>query len=251
MDFEVPVEELFQEWRATGREELREQIIQQALPLAFRLARRFAYRGEPLEDLEGQAMLGLIKAVDRYDPQSQVKFITYATHTIMGELRRYFRDHGWAIKVPRRLQDLVLEIREAEQELEQTLGRSPTVAELADALQVREEDILNALEASSGYTTLSWEGELSPEEEEEEGSSLGDFIGAEDDSLERYLTRQALLEAVKHLEERERYIIERRYLLDEASQAEVAKELGISQMHVSRLERRAIEKIRRFLQEGE
>jgi len=240
-----PVETLFQEWKRTRQPDLRERLIHQHLNLVRFLARKFASKGEPLEDLIQVGTIGLINAVDRFDAERGVRFATYATPTIVGEIKRYFRDHGWAIKVPRHLQELNLAAGKAMENLTHTLKRSPTVKEIAGAIGASEEEALEALELGHLYEPVSLEGEMGSEETETE-ATLSDYLGQEDISLERLALKQRLDQAVSRLSERERSIIDLRFYRG-LPQTEVAKRLGISQMHVSRLQNRALSRLRQML----
>lgn len=238
----------FRRLRRTGDEALRNQLIERHLPLVKTLARKFDNRGEPLEDLIQQGTIGLIHAVDRYDPERGSKFATYATTTIVGEIRRYFRDHRWTLKVPRRLQELHLMVNRAVEALTQRLGHSPRIEDIAREVGASEEDILAAMEMGQAYEVISLEGDLYPEEGESSGRVV-DGLGAVDQSLENYERSALLQEALATLEPRERRIIEYRFF-EGLSQAEVAETEGISQMHVSRLQRRALAKLREFMERG-
>lgn len=240
-----PVEALFQEWKRTRDPELRERLIHQHLNLVRFLARKFASKGEPLEDLIQVGTVGLINAVDRFDPERGVRFATYATPTVVGEIKRYFRDHGWAIKVPRHLQELNLAANKAMENLTHTLDRSPTVKEIAAAISASEEETLEALELGHLYEPVSLEREMGSDETETE-VTLSDYLGQEDISLERLALKQRLEQAVNRLSERERSIIDLRFYRG-LPQTEVAKRLGISQMHVSRLQNRALARLRQMI----
>ncbi|HEY9410509.1 MAG TPA: RNA polymerase sigma factor SigF [Jiangellaceae bacterium] len=213
------------------RGQTRNRLATIHLPLAEHLARRFTGRGEPYEDLVQVATIGLIKAIDRYDPHRGVEFSTYATPTILGEIKRWFRDKGWAIRVPRRLQELRLSISAITTQLTQDLGRSPTVAELAKSLQVSEDEVLEALESATAYSTLSLDA---PEPGDTSGQSTIDTLGAEDAALEGVENREALSRLLAGLPERERRIVMLRFF-GGMTQSQIAAEIGISQMHVSRL----------------
>jgi RNA polymerase sigma-B factor len=207
--------------------------------LAEYLARRFANRGEPLDDLVQVASLGLIKAVDRFDPTREVAFSTYATHTIVGELKRHFRDKGWAVRAPRRMQELYLSLGKVVAALGQELGRSPTIAELAAEVQVSEEEVLEALEAGQAYRSTSLDAPAGTEE----GETLGARLGGEDPSLEDAESRATLSPLLGQLGRRERLILHLRFF-DGLTQSEIANRLGISQMHVSRLLARSVSQLR-------
>jgi len=217
----------------------REQLVAAHLGLAEYLARRFANRGEPLDDLVQVASLGLIKAVDRFDPERGVEFSTYATHTIVGELKRHFRDKGWAIRAPRRMQELYLRLGKVVGTLGQELGRSPTIAELAAEVKVSEEEVLEALEAGQAYRSTSLDAPAG----NEEGETLGTRLGDEDPSLENAESRATLSPLLAQLAPRERLILHLRFF-EGLTQSEIATRLGISQMHVSRLLARSVAQLR-------
>jgi len=216
----------------------REQLVSAHLPLAEYLARRFANRGEPLEDLVQVASIGLVKAVDRFDPARGVEFSTYATHTIVGELKRHFRDKAWSVKAPRRMQELYLRLGNAVAGLGQELGRSPTIAELATELSVSEEEVLEALEAGHAYRSASLDAPAG-----EDGDALGAQLGAEDPSLEDAERRATLSPLLAKLPPRERLIVYLRFF-ENLTQSEIAERLGLSQMHVSRLLARSVAELR-------
>lgn len=217
----------------------REQLVAAHLGLAEYLARRFANRGEPLDDLVQVASLGLIKAVDRFDPERGVEFSTYATHTIVGELKRHFRDKGWAIRAPRRMQELYLRLGKVVGALGQELGRSPTIAELAAEVKVSEEEVLEALEAGQAYRSTSLDAPTA----NEEGETLGTRLGGDDPSLEDAESRATLSPLLAQLPQRERLILHLRFF-EGLTQSEIAVRLGISQMHVSRLLARSVAQLR-------
>lgn len=227
------------------RAEARDALATLHLPLAEHLARRFVGRGEPYEDLVQVATIGLIKAIDRYDPERGVEFSTFATPTILGEIKRWFRDKGWAIRIPRRLQELRISISSVSTDLTQQLGRSPTVAELAKALGVNDDDILEALESGSAYSMLSLDS-VGPAEDDH--LDAYETIGEDDAALERVENREALAAVLAQLPERERRIVRLRFFRG-MTQSQIASEVGISQMHVSRLLSRSLAKLRHCLTE--
>jgi RNA polymerase sigma-B factor len=226
--------ELFTRLRATGDPVLRERLIEDHLWLARHLARRFAGRGEPSEDLVQVASFALVNAVDRFDTDQNVRFSTFAMPTILGELRRHFRDRTWSMRVSRRLKDLHLELRSATEHLTHELGRSPTIDELADALDTSPEDVLEALEAGAAYRTASID-QGPPGAEHDEG-----IVPAEDhEELETTSERVDVNEALQTLSHRDRRVIYLRYHLD-LTQSEIAEEVGVSQVHVSRILRSSL-----------
>jgi RNA polymerase sigma-B factor len=208
------------------------------------LARRFQNRGEPLEDIVQVGFLGLIKAIDRFDPSLGNEFTTFATPTILGEIKRYFRDKGWAIRFPRRLQELYQQVVRVNEEMKNQLGRQPSMAEVAERLGVEQDDVLEAMEMSSAFTPISIDATTGGDDDD--GRQLSEAVGGEDPNLDRVEMRQVLDRAMQNLNERERRIMIMRFF-DEMSQSEVAKRLGISQMHVSRLQRAALEHLREHL----
>ncbi len=213
------------------RPRIRERLIELYLPLAEYLARRFRNRGEPLDDLVQVANLGLIKSVDGYDVSRGAAFTSYAIPMIVGELKRYFRDKGWDVRVPRRLQELRLEITKATADLSQQLGRSPTVSDIATHLGVTEEDVIEGLDSGHAYRALSLHAPVAGEEATTE---LADLLGDLDPDMQGVEDREALRPLIAKLPKREQRIIAMRFF-GNMTQSQIAAELGISQMHVSRL----------------
>jgi RNA polymerase sigma-B factor len=216
------------EFARTRDPALRDRLISDNIGLARRLAHRFAHRGQPYDDLAQVASIALIKAVDRFDPGRNVAFSTFATGTIVGELKRHFRDRGWAVRAPRRIQELYLEMGAITETLSHQLGRSPTVAEVAEVAGCSEEAILEAMEAGQGYRSSSLDapgtGNL----------TLGDRLATEDTSTALVEDRSVLGPALASLPERSRLIVKLRFV-DGLTQSEIADRVGVSQMHVSRL----------------
>jgi RNA polymerase sigma-B factor len=225
-----------------SRPALRDQAIRAWLPMAERLARRYANRGVPTDDLVQTATVGLIKAVDRFVDGHGAGFVGYAIPTILGELKRHFRDQAWMIRVPRRLQELRLAITAANAELTQTLSRSPTVADIATHLGLTEESILEGLEGAQAYRTVS----LSAPMYSDGTRVLSDTLGEDDDALAHAEARIALAPAMRSLDEREREILTLRFY-GNLTQSDIAQQMGISQMHVSRLISRGLSTLRRRL----
>jgi RNA polymerase sigma-B factor len=219
---------MFAELARTGDSQLRSQLVEAHLGLAEHLARRFVYRGEAYDDLVQVASIALIKSVDRFDPDREVEFSTFATKTILGELKRHFRDKGWAIRAPRRLQELYLHLNQSVASLSQTLGRSPTIAELAADTGTSEEQVLEALEAGQSYRSTSLDS-AGPDEE-----GLGSRLGVEAEGIGVAEWRTVLEPHVRALPAREQAILRLRFV-DGLTQSEIAKRIGLSQMHVSRL----------------
>jgi RNA polymerase sigma-B factor len=225
-----------------ARRALRDQAIEAWLPMAKRLARRYADRGEPLDDLLQTATVGLIKAVDRYDPERGEVFAGYAIPTILGEIRRHFRDHGWVIRVPRRLQEMRLAIGDANSALAHALGRPPTVTDIAAYLRVSEEEVLEGLEGARAYSATS----LSTPAGVDGNLELGDTLGGDDHGYELTDMHLALRPALDCLTERQRRIVTMRFYGNQ-TQSQIAEQIGISQMHVSRLLSAALAKLRTHL----
>ncbi|MGA7354781.1 MAG: SigB/SigF/SigG family RNA polymerase sigma factor [Candidatus Cybelea sp.] len=228
-------------------EDLREELVVLHLNLVRFLAIRFANRGEPIDDLVQVGTVGLLKAIDRFELERGVEFTTYATPTIVGEIKRYFRDKGWAVKVPRRLQELNLAVNRAGDKLAIDLGRSPTVAELAEHLSAGEDEILEAQELGQAYNLLSLDSEVSGENDKK-SQTLADTVGVSDAGLALLEDRANLERAFHVLTGRERVIIYLRFY-ESVSQTEIAKRLNVSQMHVSRLQAKALDKLRAVLAE--
>jgi RNA polymerase sigma-B factor len=233
---------LFKELRTSGDPQVRDELAQLHLPLVEYLAKRFKDRGEPLDDLIQVGSVGLLKAIDRFDLEREVEFSTYATPTIVGELKRYFRDKGWAIRVPRRLQELSLRLNKLVAQLTQDLGRAPTVPELARAAGVSEDEVLEALESGQAYSTTSLDA---PSGDDDDAPMRGDRIGEEDLRLDNLEYFASLAPLIEQLPERERTILYLRFFKG-MTQSKIADHIGISQMHVSRLLTRILE----FLREG-
>ena len=232
----------FAEYRRTGDRRLRDALVEDHVPLAQFLARRFAHRGEPHEDLVQVALLGLLKAVDRFDPERGLQFSTFATPTIVGEVKRHFRDKGWAMRVPRRVQELHLQLARVVGGLSQELGRSPTVAEIAAHVGGSEEEVLEAMEAGGMYRLTSLD---SPAATSEEGADLASMLGEHDPDFDRVENQVELSELLAGLPEREQTIVYLRFFKG-LTQSEIAAQVGISQMHVSRLLARSLELLREY-----
>jgi len=227
------------------RAELRRQAIEDCIPFAQRLARRFRDRGEPGDDLSQVAMVGLVNAVDGYDPTRGCEFAGYATPTIVGEIRRYFRDKGWRIKVPRRLQELRLQVNRARMELSQIQGGEPTTTELARYLDVPESDVVEAIDVGRLYHPLSLSAPAGPDTD----LDMADPLGAEDPGMVAVDNRESVKPLLATLPERERKILTMRFFRD-MTQSQIAAELGISQMHVSRLLTQTLGNLRAALGEA-
>jgi len=229
----------FHDYATTRERALRDDLVTAHMGLAEYLARRFTNRGEPLDDLIQVAALGLLKAVDRFDPDRGLEFSTYATPTIVGELKRHFRDKGWAVRVPRRVQELHLRLGSVVSTLSQELGRSPTIGEIAQSAAVSEEEVLEAIEAGHAYRFTSLDAPAGNDEE----MSLSTELGAEDQGLIDSEHRVTLSPLIAQFPPRERMILHLRFF-EGLTQSEIASRLGISQMHVSRLLARALAQLR-------
>lgn len=222
----------------------RDQALVELMPLVRALASRYAGRGEPLEDLVQVGALGLIKAVDRFDVDRGVEFSSYAVPTIVGEIRRHFRDKAWAMHVPRRLKELSVRLSRVLDELTIELGRSPTIAELADATASDEEDVIDALDSAHAYSTYSLSTPFEPGGDD----TLADRLGTDESGYEEVDDDSLVAYGLDALDERERRIVELRFF-GEMTQSQIAAEIGISQMHVSRLLRRALATMRGRIEE--
>jgi RNA polymerase sigma-B factor len=222
----------------------REQLAREFLPLAEYFARRFSGRGEPVDDLTQTASLGLLNAIDRFDPERGVPFSTYAAATIVGELKRHFRDRGWALRVPRNVQETAILVNRTVSGLWQEMGRAPTVREIATTADIGEDDVLEALDALQAYTTDSLDAPTA-----DATSTTAESIGEEDRSYEVSEEWLSLAPALRDLPERERSILYLRFF-EGRTQTEIAEEMGISQMHVSRLVSQSLEKLRQKASEA-
>lgn len=240
------IKQLFQVLRETGDQQVRDELISLNIHLVEYLARKFSNRGEPLEDLLQVGFIGLIKAIDRYDLDRGVEFSTYATPTIVGELKRYFRDKGWAIRVPRRLQMRDVELNQAIDHLTQEFHRSPTLQEVANYLDISLEEVVEILESSYATNYLSLDN-IYMNDQEDRGFCLLDYLGGEDDDFSLAEDRDTLAKLISHLTDREQKVIYMRFFRG-MTQIEIARELDISQMHVSRLLRKILEKLRGDIQ---
>ncbi|NUP62300.1 MAG: SigB/SigF/SigG family RNA polymerase sigma factor [Nonomuraea sp.] len=248
---EMTAEDLLAEMAREGtpdshRERLRERIVEMHRPLAMEIARRYRYRGEPLEDLLQAAYVGLMKAVNGFDPSLGHAFRGYAVVTMTGEVKRHFRDRTWAIRVPRLYQERRSELNRLVADLSQDLGRSPTVSELAAKMNISEEDVLLTLDASAAYSTLSLDAPLGTDDD---AASLGDVIPEDDDTLSTMVDREAVKPLIDALPSREKHILLLRFF-GNMTQAEIAAEFGISQMHVSRILRKVLDQLRNDLLVG-
>ncbi len=242
---EDDAETLFAHYSETKDLKVRDRLVLMHQNLVRFLAGKFMNRGEPIEDLVQVGTIGLINAIDRFDPERGTKFSTYATPTIVGEIRRHFRDKAWSLKVPRRLQELNLAANKAAENLSQKLGRVPTIQEISQAVGASEEETLEAIELGNAYDTVSLDSKLAYESESAP-LSLAEFVGDTDGSLDNLERYGDLNQAMDCLDARERSIIYLRFFRD-MSQTEVAKKLSISQMHVSRLQQKALRRLKELL----
>ena len=233
---------LLRRYHVEGDLAAREQLIEQYMSLVRSLARRYSYRGEQLDDLVQIGAIGLIKAIDRFDVERGVELTTYATPNIIGEIKRHFRDKGWSVRVPRGLQELNVQLSKLIEEKTVEFGRSPTIPELAKAAGAEEEEVLEALESGRAYSSVSLSTGSGGQDDEGELDPL-ESLGAEEPQYEVSEDRAVLAPGFRVLDERERRILHLRFFKG-LTQSQIAQQVGISQMHVSRLIRRALEKIR-------
>jgi RNA polymerase sigma-B factor len=238
---EVPSAQLFERWRRHEDRGARDELIERFLPLARKLARRYAQSSEPYEDLVQVASLGLVKAVERFDPGRGFAFSSFAVPTIVGELKRYFRDTAWALHVDRGAQEKARKLTEAQQRLSSRSGRMPTVDELAQFLEMTQEEVLDGLQTAEAYGAVSLDAPLSGEDDEE--ATRLEAIGERDERLELVDDHATIFAAARHLPSREREILYLRFGED-LTQSEIADEVGVSQMQVSRLLRRSLNRLR-------
>ena len=225
-------------------ERQRERIVERCLPLADHIARRFDGRGEPREDLVQVARVGLVNAINRFDVETGSDFVSFAVPTIMGEVRRHFRDNSWSVKVPRRLKELHLRLGAATAELSQRLGRAPTASELAEELDMDREEVIEGLVAGSSYNTLSID---SGGGGDEDAPAIVDTLGDVDDGLDQIENRETLRPLLAQLPERERTVLLLRFF-ESMTQTQIAERVGVSQMHVSRLLAKSLARLRDQLQ---
>lgn len=240
--------QLFQRLRQPGlddaeRQRIRDELVELHLPLVEYLARRFRNRGESCEDLVQVATIGLLKSIDRFDVSREVEFSTYATPTIVGEIKRHFRDKGWAVRVPRRLQELKLSLGKAAADLSQRQGRAPTVSELAEHMEISEDEVIEGLESAQAYSAVSLDA---PDNADEDAPSIADSLGSSDDAFEGVEYRESLKPLLDQLPARDKRILMLRFFGNK-TQSDIAAELGISQMHVSRLLSRTLKRLREDL----
>jgi RNA polymerase sigma-B factor len=234
--------ELFLRYR-DGDAQAREQLVERFLPLARQLARRYQRASEPLDDLLQVASMGLIKAIDRFDADRDIAFSSYAVPTILGEIKRHFRDRTWAVRVPRDLQELTLKVDRAVGELSEELHRQPSVAEIGEAVGADEENVLEALQAGGAYRAVSFEAPRGTSDGEEDVTTLGDSIGVDETGFDRAEERATLARLLASVSPRERDVLRMRFEQD-MTQAEIGAVIGVSQMQVSRVIRQALARLR-------
>jgi RNA polymerase sigma-B factor len=232
---------LFLRWQRQGDQAAREALIQQFMPLARSLARRYRRSSEPFEDLLQVASMGLLQAIDRFDPDRGHPFPAFAVPTILGEMRRYFRDCGWPVHLPRAMQERALKVRVTQDRFTNERGHAPTVGQLAEYLELDIEQVVDALQAVQAYQTLSLD--TPPPEAEREGIAFGDATGREDECYELIELGATIAVALEHLPARERHVLHMHFVED-LTQAEIAARIGVSQMQVSRLLRRSLDTLR-------
>jgi RNA polymerase sigma-B factor len=237
---DVPTQELFRRWQAHRDQNAREALVRQYLPLARKLARRYRGAREPLDDLEQVASLGLVKAIDRYDSSRGIGFQHFAVPTILGELKRYFRDSGWAVHMPRGIQELALQVAAAERQLAAKTGREPTYNEVAEFLEISVQEVLEAAEASAAHHAVSFD---TPHDDGDgEAGTLGDSIGEIDERYDLVALTASIAPAAKRLSERDRRVLALRFVEDR-TQSEIADEVGVSQMQISRILGKALRQL--------
>lgn len=228
---------------------VREELVERFMPLARRLASRYAGGAEPFDDLVQVASVGLVKAIDRFDPERGTAFSTFAVPTILGELKRHFRDRGWSVHVPRDVQERILKVERATSELPSKLGRTPTIQDIAKRIEATDEEVLEAMHASQGHHAISLDATSTMGDGDEPGP-LRDRIGAEDLSFETVEYGEAIGPVLDEISERDRKVLHLRFVED-LTQSEIAEQVGVSQMHVSRILRATIEKLRQRIPEEE
>ena len=232
---------LLERYHRDGDTTAREALVTRFLPLARQLARRYQRGGEQLDDLVQVASLGLLKAIDRFDPARETAFSSFAVPTILGELKRHFRDKGWSVRVPRDLQELAVKVEKVGEEMSRELGRAPTPAELAERTGTTQEQVLEAREASAAYRAVSLDRPRT--DEDEEGESYADAVGAEDPGYHVAEDAATIERLMRVLSDREREVLRLRFAED-LTQSEIGERVGVSQMHVSRLIRQSVARLR-------
>jgi RNA polymerase sigma-B factor len=240
--------ELFVRWQRSHDQRAREELVDRFMPLARNLARRYAGAREPFDDLLQVASLGLVKAIDRFDVDRGAAFSSFAVPTILGELKRYFRDLGWSVHVPRGAQEQALKVQEAHERLTTKTGRPPAVSELAEYLELSVEDVLDALETAAAHHATSLDAPR--EDRDDESGSLVDLFGEEDRRYELVDQSATISVAARQLSARERRVLALRFIND-MTQTQIAREIGVSQMQVSRILRRALTRVRELTDNAE
>ena len=223
----------------------REAIVERSLPIADHIARRFSNRGEPLDDLVQAARVGLVNAVNRFDVETGSEFLSFAVPTMMGEVRRHFRDYGWAVKVPRRLKDLQRQLVQAREELSQRLGRAPTAAEIADHLGIDRELVAEGVIAGSSYSTLSTDTQAGPDDQY---TPVGETLGDVDPNLDAVIDLETVRPLIAAMPDRQRTVLMLRFF-ENLTQTQIAERIGCSQMHISRLLAQALRTLRNQVRE--
>ncbi len=241
------VKKLFIEFKKTQDKSIRDQLVKENLYIAEILAKKYVGRGIEYDDLFQVASIGLIYAIDRYDVDKGYEFSSYATPTIVGEIKKYFRDKGWAIRVPRRIQELNKKVNDAKIHLSQTMQKSPTIEDIADFLGIEKEEVLEVLEGAKVYVPQSLDQSLDTSSDDRE-TNLSDLIGEEDKYMIQFEDRDLINRCMKDLNEVERKILLGRYF-DNKTQIIIAEELNISQMTVSRMEKKILKKFKESLKE--
>jgi len=236
--------ELFQRWQRRGDRRARAELVERFLPLARKLARRYQGAREPLDDLMQVASLGLVKAIDRFDYERGTAFSSFAVPTIVGELKRYFRDLGWGVHVPRGAQERALKVEEAQRKLTTKTGRPPSVPEIAEYMELSIEDVLDGLEAAAAHHSMSLD--VPREDGDGESGTLGDLFGEVDGRFAIAEAGATIAEAAQHLSERERQVLALRFIQD-MTQTQIAEQIGVSQMQVSRILRRSLARLRELV----
>jgi RNA polymerase sigma-B factor len=240
--------ELFVRWQETGDRRVRDELVARYLPLARKLARRYSGAREPFDDLLQVASLGLVKAVDRFDVERGTAFSSFAVPTILGELKRYFRDLGWSVHVPRGPQEQALKVEEAQQKLTAKTGRPPSVQQLAEYLELSIEDVLESLETAAAHHSASLD--VPRDDGEGESGTLADAFGRPDERFELVEANATIAAAARHLSARERHVLALRFVED-LTQTQIAEQIGVSQMQVSRILRRALARLRELTEADE
>jgi RNA polymerase sigma-B factor len=237
----VEPSELFERWQEQGDATARDELMERFMPLARSLARRYGRSAEPFEDLLQVASLGLLKALDRFDHERGYAFPSFAIPTILGEMRRYFRDCGWAVHMARGAQERALRVRDAQERLTNERGRAPTVGQLAEYLELDIEEVIDALQALLSYETLSLDAP--PPGAEDDAATCGETLGDEDERYELVELDATVSAVLEHLPPRERLVLRMRFA-DDLTQTEIADRIGVSQMQVSRMLRRSLDQLR-------